>query len=146
VIPIRVATAADVEAISVVRHAVRENAASREALAARGITPARVAASFGDGSRGWVAEQAGRIVGFSIADRAAASIFALFILPEFEGQGLGTRLLEAAVAWLRAEGAGDIWLVTGEGTRAASFYAARGWRAAGRDVAGDLRFELLAGR
>jgi GNAT superfamily N-acetyltransferase len=142
VIPIRLALAADVEAISVVRHAVRENMASREELAARGITPASVAASFSADSRGWVAEAAGRIVGFSIADRADASIFALFVLPEFEGRGLGTKLLDLAVAWLRDEGAGDIWLVTGEGTRAAGFYAARGWRPAGRDAAGDLRFEL----
>lgn len=144
-IPIRLATATDVEAISVVRHAVRENAISRAALAARGITPTSIAASFSADSRGWVAEAEGRIVGFSIADRADASIFALFILPEFEGQGLGTRLLDAAVAWLSAESATVIWLVTGKGTRAAGFYAARGWQAAGQDLAGDLRFEFAGG-
>ena len=80
----RIAAAADVPAIARVRTSVRENLLTIEQLAERGITNESVAASFAVDHRGWVA-----IVGFSIADRATRSIFALFVLPGHEGRGIG---------------------------------------------------------
>ena len=68
---------------------------------------------------------------FAIADRATASIFALFVLPSHAGTGLGTALLGRAVGWLRQNGAGTIWLTTGRQTRAAGFYRRLGWTDAG---------------
>lgn len=126
-IVIREATAADMPGISRVRLSVIENAATPEGLAARGITNESVAASFLADSKGWVAEEAGEIVAFSIADRAAHSIFALFVTPAYEGRGLGSHLLSNAVQWLWDNGATRIWLTTGPGTRAAHFYQRRGW-------------------
>ena len=76
-----------------------------------------MAASLLTHCKGWVAERAGKVVGFSMADRADASIFALFVLPGYEGRGLGSRLLDLAVDWLRANGAEKVWLTTGPRTR-----------------------------
>lgn len=143
-IVIREATAGDMPDISRVRFSVVENATTPERLAARGITNESVAASFPADSKGWVAEEAGEIVAFAIADRAAQSIFALFVLPSHEGRGFGTHLLTAAVQWLWDNGATRLWLATGPNTRAARFYACRGWTHTGDADNGDIRFELSA--
>ncbi|MBO0766990.1 MAG: GNAT family N-acetyltransferase, partial [Hyphomicrobiaceae bacterium] len=139
---VRAAIAADLPGISRVRSSVAENLATVEQLRARGITNESVAASFLADSKGWVAEHAGEIVAFAIADRAKRSVFALFVLPEWEGQGLGNQLLDLATGWLRESGAGVIWLTTGPDTRAAGFYERRGWAATGRVENGDMRYEL----
>jgi GNAT superfamily N-acetyltransferase len=141
-IPIRQATPADIAGISVVRSSVRENLQTAEQLLAMGITPAIVAASLMSECRGWVAEDSGRIVAFSIADREASSIFALFVLPDYEGLGLGTRLLARATQWLWDQHTDLIWLTTGSGTRAARFYEHASWRHTATDAKGELRFEL----
>ena len=137
----REATASDMPGTSRVRTSVTENLLTRDQLAQRGITEASVAASFLADSKGWVAEHEGQIVGFSIADRKSHSIFALFVLPAFEGRGIGSRLLDQATQWLWANGSGRIWLTTAQGTRAAGFYERRGWIANGRGEHGDVRYE-----
>ena len=65
-----------------------------------GITPESVTGSLANECRAWVAEDDRRIVAFSIADRNKNAIFALFVLPEYEGRGLGSELLARAVGWL----------------------------------------------
>jgi GNAT superfamily N-acetyltransferase len=139
---LREATAADLPGISRVRTSVRENLATVEQLRTRGITNESVAASFLADSKGWVAERDGEIVAFSIADRATRSIFALFVLPEWEGRGLGTRLLDLATGWLAENGAAAAWLTTGPDTRAAAFYERRTWVRTGPAERGDVRYEL----
>jgi GNAT superfamily N-acetyltransferase len=141
-IPIRRATTKDVGGIFHVRFAVRENLLTRKQLVAQGITPASVAVSLLDECRAWVAEDSGRIVGFSIADRETSSIFGLFVLPEYQGRGIGRRLLRRAVQWLWDQHADHLWLITDPGTRAASFYARAGWTHTETDAQGELRFEL----
>ena len=89
----REATATDMPGIARVRFSVRENILTPEQLRERGITNESVAASFLTTSKGWVAERGGEIVAFAIADRESRSLFALFVLPEHERQGLGSRLL-----------------------------------------------------
>ena len=69
-------------------------------------------------------------------------IWALFLLPEWEGQGLGRDLLERAVGWLWGEGCESIWLTTEPGSRAEGFYAHLGWTRAGMTDKGEVRFEL----
>src|SRR5689334_16889129 len=86
---IREARRDDMPGISHVRTSVTENLLTVEQLAARGITNESVAASFEKDSKGWVAVDRDRIVAFSIADRATGSIFALFVLPDYAGRGLG---------------------------------------------------------
>lgn len=138
----RIATAADLPGISRVRQSVRENMATTEQLRSRGITNESVAASFLADSRGWLAERDGEVIAFAIADRAEKSIFALFVLPHLEGQGLGGRLLTLALDWLREYGVRKVWLTTGPGTKAARFYERRGWVAVGPAEHGDVRYEL----
>jgi GNAT superfamily N-acetyltransferase len=140
---IRQAVAEDIAGISHVRHSVRENAQTPEQLAALGITRESVAASLAAECRGWVAEDGGRIVAFSIANRETGSVFALFVLPEYEGRGLGRELLARAVQWLWDHHADLLWLTTGPGTRAARFYERAGWRHTATDANGELRFELM---
>jgi len=141
-IAFREASAADMPGISHVRLSVNENALSAEQLAGRGITNARVAASLLTHRKGWVAEQDGRIVAFSMADRADWSIFALFVLPGYEQRGLGSRLLDLALGWLWDNGAARVWLSTGPETPASRFYEKRGWTCTSNATHGDLRFEL----
>ena len=74
-VAIRQAAARDLPGIAHVRASVTENAPTVGELAARGITEQSIAASFLADSKGWVGEEAGRIVAFSIADRKSRSIF-----------------------------------------------------------------------
>ena len=138
----RQAGASDMPGIAHVRSSVRENLLTVEQLAARGITNASVAASLLVHRKGWVAERSGEIVAFSMADRADPSIFALFVLPGYEGRGLGNRLLDLALQWLWDNGAELAWLTTSPDTRAARFYERRGWVPAGMEPGGDMRLEL----
>src|SRR5687767_3861028 len=138
----REATVADVPAMFGVRTSVIENAMTWEQLAALDITPATVAASMMMDRRAWVAERGDAIVGFAMADDADGSIFALFVRPNDEGRGVGTRLLDLAVQWLWNRGRRVVTLTTGPGTRATAFYARRGWADVGIQPNGEVRFEL----
>jgi GNAT superfamily N-acetyltransferase len=65
-------------------------------------------------ARVWFAEdEAGRGLGFSMADRAQGTVFALFVRPDAERRGAGRTLLAEAEAWLFAQGWTEIWLLTG---------------------------------
>ena len=125
---LREVTAADVPAMFHVRTSVKENHLSEPQLAQLGITRQSVTASLDGGTKGWVAEEGGQVVGFSLADSRDASIFALFVLPAHEHRGHGTRLLSAAVGWLRERCSGTISLNTGMRSSAVAFYERRGWR------------------
>lgn len=138
---LREAGAADAESLFDVRTAVRENHLSRDRLAALGITPQSVVQSFSQGSKGWVADVDGRVAGFAIADGALRSIFALFVHPDFDNQGLGTRLLRLATNWLMARSDDAVWLTTGRRTKAETFYRRRGWREVRIESDGQIRFE-----
>lgn len=137
----REATDVDVPGMACVRTSVVENVLTAQQLEQRGITNATIAASFLAASKGWVAEQEGQIVAFSIADRDSQSIFALFVLPAFEGRGIGGHLFDLAVRWLWENGVERAWLTTGPQTKAATFYERRGWVATGTDAYGDIRYE-----
>jgi GNAT superfamily N-acetyltransferase len=140
-IRIREATVDDMDQIFRVRTSVAENLLTFEELAQRGVTPASVAASLLANAKGWVAEHADQVVAFAIADRESQSIFALFVLSEFEGRGIGGRLLDLALLWLQRNGAERVWLTTAPQSRAARFYERRGWVVAGIGRHGDTRYE-----
>jgi len=117
---------------------VRENTLSDPGL----VTEAMTAEAISESGRGWVFEEAGELVGFSIAMHEDPSIWALFVLPDHEGRGIGHALHDAAVNWLWEQGADRIWLGTDPGTRAERFYRERGWREAGLHDNGEIHFEL----
>jgi len=76
-------------------------------------------------------EEDGEIVGFSAADPRDGNIWALFVVPDFEGNGIGSTLLAEACACLKAAGIGRAWLTTDPNTRAERFYRAAGWEHVG---------------
>ncbi len=119
----RSATSRDIDAIFVIRFAVKENVLSN---------PARVTREMCEDyldklGRGWVCEIDDRVAGFSYAASADHSIWALFVLPEFEGRGIGKRLLTLATDWLFANGATQVVLSTQANTRADRFYREQRW-------------------
>ena len=141
-IAIRPATATDIPTLFRIRTAVRQNAMSRAALAAAGVTPRNVAALLATEGAGWIARDHGRDAGFSIADAGQGSVFALFVLPGHERRGLGRALLLQAEDWLARQGWREAWLLTGTGPglRAPGFYRRMGWHRQGLAPPGEQRF------
>jgi GNAT superfamily N-acetyltransferase len=138
--PLRPATVWDVDAMHAVRVAVRENALSDENRVLQGDYRAMLQES----GRGWGHDESKKVVAFGIADHAHRNIWALFVAPGFEGQGIGRGLLDVMVTWLFAQGRDPVWLTTGRNTRAEHFYSAAGWRAVCPAADGEIRFELTA--
>jgi ribosomal protein S18 acetylase RimI-like enzyme len=122
-------TATDVPALFDLRPRTRENALTVEELRRLGITPQSVAESLAQSTLGWVCEDAGRVAAFSMADRATGELLVIAVLPEYEGKGVGGRLMALAEDWLAASGCTRAWLTTDVDTtlRAYGFYRKRGW-------------------
>ena len=122
-------TERDIPALFVVRVATHENALSREELTALGITEESVKAKLASTFKGWLCEVDGRVVGFAIGDRSTGELWVIALLPEYLGQGIGSRLLTAVEKWLRESGCRRLWLTTDlDATlRAYAFYRSHGW-------------------
>ncbi|MHC4376207.1 MAG: GNAT family N-acetyltransferase [Planctomycetota bacterium] len=133
---IRHATEGDIPGMQRVRGAVLENRLTTTVLSAEDYR-----AGILEHGRGWVAVDGERVVGFTVGLREDGNLWALFVDPQFEGRGLGRRLLAAVEAWFVAEGVRRLWLRTDPGTRAEGFYRAAGWEARGVDGHGEMRFE-----
>ncbi|SMB92963.1 GCN5-related N-acetyltransferase [Hymenobacter roseosalivarius DSM 11622] len=134
----REAQVADIPQHMVVRMAVRENQLSN---------PDRVTEQdnidyLTKRGNGWVCEADDQIVGFAIADLQDHSIWALFVHPDYEQQGIGRQLQALMLRWYFSHTQHPIWLSTSPGTRAERFYRKSGWREAGRTASGEVRFEL----
>ena len=126
----REAIAEDIPTIFKVRVKVRENYLSLLELRNIGITQESLKEALKSDCKGWVAESDDLMVGFSIANKRTRSVWALFVLPEYEGQGIGRGLLELAMHWLWEQGYDEIWLDTGADphSRANGFYKYLGWK------------------
>lgn len=139
-ISIRDAIDDDIPAIFEVRTNVRENHLSVEQLTELGVTFETIREALRQHPCIWVAEQDGRIVGFSMVDVADACMFAAFVRPERGGLGIGRQLVERAEAFL-FERHPSIWLETDGSSRAAGFYERLGWSRSIELDSGDARFE-----
>ncbi|MES0883372.1 GNAT family N-acetyltransferase [Roseibium sp. SCP14] len=133
---LRKATIDDIPALSKVRSSVVENRLSDPSL----IGP-RDYAWFIKNTSIWLCELSGTVTGFSAADPRDGSIWALFVLPGKEGQGLGQALLESACSELRQAGWSVAKLSTDPDTRAEAFYRRNGWTETGRCSNGEVVFE-----
>lgn len=134
---IRIACEADVPEMHRIRLDVRENRlVDPSAIRAGDYLPMITARG-----RGWVAEVDGKIVGFAVADRARARIWALFVDSSHEGRGVGKALHDSMMTWLFGEGADRVWLGTDPGTRAERFYRSAGWQYLGIHH-GEAKFEF----
>ena len=89
-----------------------------------------------------VAERQGHLLGLvqitlgarhaQVDGSATTEVVRLYVQRRFQGQRLGTRLLQQAQALAAAHGATQLWLTAWVGNpRAIGFYAASGWRDVG---------------
>jgi ribosomal protein S18 acetylase RimI-like enzyme len=139
----------DLDALFELRGRTRQNPLSREALAQLGITPESTARNLTAGNIGGsVCTHHTRIVGFCTGDVHSGEILVLAVLPEYEGNGIGKRLLSRVVDRLVATGDKRIWLAASADptVRAHGFYRALGWQPTGqRTPNGDEILELHSG-
>jgi len=132
---IRAALPRDISGIWEVRYSVTENT-----LIPGSISDEEVRRSLEEDGRGWVAEDDGRIIGFAIGLRTG-NLWALFVRPEAQGQGIGSRLHDELILWFAGQPLKVLWLSTGTTSRARSFYEVRGWKLAGSDGGDEVRLE-----
>ncbi|OON65662.1 GNAT family N-acetyltransferase [Hymenobacter sp. CRA2] len=138
---IREATPEDIDQLTTVRLAVRENVLHTPGL----VTPTAYVDYLTQRGKGWVAvTPAGTATGFAIADLRGHSIWALFVHPDYAAQGIGKQLHRLMLDWYFAQTAEPVWLSTAPGTRAEAFYRRQGWQETGRTSSGEVRFELTA--
>lgn len=137
---IRLAKLADIDAIFKIRTSVRENHLSQDQLTEIGVTPEAISQAISETPCAWVAQVSGVPVGFSMVDIEEGCVFAVFVLPEFEGYGVGRNLMHKAESFLFQRHQ-KIWLETAEASRASGFYRHLGWQPVKHLPEGDIRFE-----
>ncbi|MCW3465252.1 GNAT family N-acetyltransferase [Chitinophaga nivalis] len=134
----REATLADIPGLFRVRLAVKENRLVNTSL----VTEADYIRYLTTDGKGWVAATMHAIIGFAIIDTHRNNIWALFVDPAFEGQGVGKTLQTAMLHWHFTRSAAPLWLGTGKGTRAEKFYTLTGWKPCGILETGEQKFEI----
>jgi len=124
---IRQAFVNDIPQIQFVRNAVKENTLSDPGL----VPDADVEDYILRRGRGWVWEEAGRIIGFSIVSVSDQNVWALFVEPGQDKKGIGRALHDTMMDWYFSQTDQPIWLSTSPGTRAEGFYRKAGWQETG---------------
>jgi GNAT superfamily N-acetyltransferase len=137
--PVRRATPADWPRIIEIRASVRENRLGDPSAVTRDHY-----AWFTEHPGIWVWDADGLIKGFSAADPRDGTIWALFVDPLHERQGIGRTLFAAACAILRDAEHRQASLSTAPGSRAERFYRAAGWTVIGSSAKGELIFRSPA--
>ena len=98
-----------------------------------------VAGGFTAGRMAWIAERGGVPLGYALAgpprDEAparAGELYAIYVLPDEWGNGVGTALLTAVTSYLRSEAyvTAVLWVFDAN-ARARRFYQMHGWRTDG---------------
>ncbi len=126
--------AEDVPAALAVRLSTRENAVTlRELEEDYGVTPQSMADELRSDTSGWVCEDDGRLVGFSMGNGLNGEIAVVAVAPEYEGRGVGKTVLAHTQNWLFSLGYEEIWLLANPdpNVRASGFYEKLGWWATG---------------
>ncbi len=134
----REATIHDIENYMLVRMAVKENILSNPALVTREDNIDYLT-KFG---KGWVCEIDNLIVGFSIVGLVQHNIWALFVLPEYEGKGIGKKLHDIMLDWYFNQTTIKVWLGTSPKTKAEKFYKNAGWILVGKHGSDEIKFEM----
>ena len=138
-------TVVDLPAVFQVRLSTRENAVTMEELEKDyGVTPDSFAHALSTSARGWLCEEARKVVGFAAADMSNGQILVVAVLPEHEERGVGGTLLTRAQDWLFSAGHEEIWLLANpdETVRASGFYRRYGWQPSGELVGCDRIMRL----
>lgn len=135
---VRVANIDDIKQIQVVRNAVKENALSNPNF----VTDQDCKVFLTERGKGWVCEKDHQIIGFSIADLRGHNIWALFVHPEYEKQGIGRQLHDIMLDWYFSQTKDTVWLGTAPNTRAETFYRKTGWKETCTHGKGEIKFEM----
>jgi GNAT superfamily N-acetyltransferase len=135
---LRQALDTDIPQLHQVRMAVKENMLNNPAL----VTEADYRRFLTTEGRGWLCAVDGQVAGFAIVDTTDHNVWALFVHPDFEGQGIGKRLQQTMLRWYFTQTDHTLWLSTAPGTRAEEFYHRTGWKATGLTKGGETRFEM----
>ncbi|RKF37095.1 GCN5 family acetyltransferase [Sphingobacterium siyangense] len=135
---LREASVEDIPQIQVVRNAVKENPLSDPNL----VTDQDCEDFMTKRGKGWVYEIDGKIVGFSIVDLVDNNIWALFVDPNYDKQGIGKQLHDIMLNWYFDQTEHTVWLGTAPGTRAEAFYRRAGWNEVGTHSQGEIKFEM----
>ncbi len=130
----------DIAQIQIVRHAVKENVLSDPAI----VTDKDCEEYLTARGKGWVCELNENIIGFAIADLKGQNIWALFVRPEYESNGIGKKLHALMLDWYFGKTKEKIELGTAPGTRAVLFYTKQGWTKTGVLKNGEVKFEMTA--
>ena len=133
----RIARIEDFPAIHQVRMSVHENILSDPSK----VTESDYRSMIQERGRGWVCESKGKIISFCMVDTKDKNVWALFLLPDFEGKGIGFQLQKRMLEWYFSQGFNYLWLSTELGTRAEKFYEKTGWKKVGLLPNGEMKFE-----
>lgn len=119
----------DLRATYEIRFSVYENLIREEHV--RYIQREAALADISQGG-GWICVVKGIEIGFCLPIFIPEPyLAALFVVPEFQGRGIGTELLRRALTWFEGKGASQACLVTDANSAAENFYLHRGWRQEG---------------
>lgn len=127
----------DIPQIQIVRNSVKENQLSNPNL----IPDELVEEFITKRGKGFVCEIDKKIVGFSIVDFVENNVWALFLLPEFEGKRIGKKLHQLMLDEYFSKTKETIWLSTEANSRAEIFYKKQGWKNAGLH-GNEVKFEM----
>lgn len=114
----------DIPQLQRIRNAVKENILSKPDL----VTQEDYIKYICQEGKGWVCEKDKKLVGFSIVDTTNKNVWALFVDPDYEKQGIGKKLMDLLLNWHFKTTTADIWLGTAFDTRAEKFYRLQGWK------------------
>ena len=134
----------DIAAIFRLRTSTRENRMSIKELADLDITPESVSQALKVKTKGWVCEEAGMILGFTVGDGDSGEMLVVAVLPEAEGRGIGRQLMELVQNWLFSRGHHELWLMENPDPtiKAYSFYRKLGWIPTGEYKHGEHVLKL----
>jgi GNAT superfamily N-acetyltransferase len=135
---IRQAVLKDIPQIQIVRNAVHENALSDPNL----VTDKDCEEYLTKRGKGWVCDIDNRVVGFSIVDLEDKNLWALFVHPGFDRQGIGRQLHDTVLDWYFSQSQNNLWLGTSPNTRAENFYRKAGWIEVGKHGKGEIKFQM----
>jgi GNAT superfamily N-acetyltransferase len=136
----REATVDDIAGMHTVRMAVHENVLSSPDL----IKHSDYEKMLTGRGKGWVCIKDEKVVGFAIVDVEDRNVWALFVLPELEKQGIGRQLHDEMLSCYFAGNEDALWLSTDPQTRAAAFYCAAGWIPEGAFHYDEVKFTITA--
>lgn len=135
---IRKATKNDIPQLKRIRESVTENVLADYSI----LTDELYMKHLTETGVGWVFELEGHVAGFAVADLKNSEVWALFVHPKYQGQGIGSALLHTMVEWMFTNGCRQITLSTGPGTVASRLYEKAGWSRSGIAFNGDIYFTL----